>query len=138
MVNFKKWAGIILKNEDEVLLCKRSPEKSMPNVWSIPSGKIEDGESPGQAAIREFYEETNIELDPKIEFVGFIDKFKKDGTKKGHMFVFFKETEDKLNPDLEMAQDGFEHTACKYYKQSDIPQQDENKELLDLLKKVLK
>ena len=54
------------------------------------------------------------------------------------MFVFFKETEDKLNPDLEMAQDGFEHTACKYYKQSDIPQQDENKELLDLLKKVLK
>jgi mutator protein MutT len=138
MVNFKKWAGIILKHNDEVLLCKRAPDKSMPNVWSIPSGKIEDGESPGQAAIREFYEETNIELDPKIEFVGFIDKFKKDGTKKGHMFVFFKETEDKLNPDLEMAQDGFEHTSCKYYKQSDIPQQDENKELLDLLKKVLK
>ena len=54
------------------------------------------------------------------------------------MFVFFKETEDRLKPDLEMAQDGFEHTACKYYKQSDIPQQDENKELLDLLKKVLK
>ena len=138
MVNFKKWAGIILKHNDEVLLCKRAPDKSMPNVWSIPSGKIEDGESPGQAAIREFYEETNIELDPKIEFVGFIDKFKKHGTKKGHMFVFFKETENKLNPDLEMAQDGFEHTACKYYKQSDIPQQDENKELLDLLKKVLK
>lgn len=138
MVNFKKWAGIILKHNDEVLLCKRAPDKSMPNVWSIPSGKIEDGESPGQAAIREFYEETNIELDPKIEFVGFIDKFKKDGTKKGHMFVFFKETEDKLNPDLEMAQDGFEHTACKYYKKDDIPQQDENKELLDLLKKVLK
>ena len=138
MVNFKKWAGIILKHNDEVLLCKRAPDKSMQNVWSIPSGKIEDGESPGQAAIREFYEETNIELDPKIEFVGFIDKFKKDGTKKGHMFVFFKETENKLNPDLEMAQDGFEHTACKYYKQSDIPQQDENKELLDLLKKVLK
>jgi mutator protein MutT len=138
MVNFKKWAGIILKHNDEVLLCKRAPDKSMPNVWSIPSGKIEDGESPGQAAIREFYEETNIELDPKIEFVGFIDKFKKDGIKKGHMFVFFKETEDELNPDLEMAQDGFEHTACKYHKQSDIPQQDENKELLDLLKKVLK
>lgn len=138
MVNFKKWAGIILKHNDEVLLCKRAPDKSMPNVWSIPSGKIEDGESPGQAAIREFYEETNIELDPKIEFVGFIDKFKKDGTKKGHMFVFFKETEDKLNPDLEMAQDGFEHTACKYYKQSDIPQQEGNQELLDLLKKVLK
>ena len=43
MVNFKKWAGIILKHNDEVLLCKRAPDKSMPNVWSIPSGKIEDG-----------------------------------------------------------------------------------------------
>lgn len=138
MVKFKKWAGVILKHDNEVLLCKRSPEKSMPNVWSIPSGKIEDGESPGQAAIREFYEETNIELDPKIEFVGFIDKFKKDGTKKGHMFVFFKETENKLNPDLDKAKDGFEHTACKYYRKEVIPQQDENKELLELLKKVLK
>ena len=45
MGKFKKWAGVILRNDDEVLLCKRSPEKSLPNVWSIPSGKIEDGES---------------------------------------------------------------------------------------------
>lgn len=138
MEKFKKSAGIILKHGDEVLLCKRSPEKSMPNSWSIPSGKIENGESPGQAAIREFYEETNIELDPNIEFVGIANRFKKDGTKKGHMFVFFKETDNKLNPDLDAAQDGFEHTACKYYKKEDIPEQEENQELLDLLKKVLK
>ena len=73
MIKFKKWAGVILRNKDEVLLCKRSPKKSLPNTWSIPSGKIEYGESPGQAAIREFYEETNIELSTKIDFVGFVD-----------------------------------------------------------------
>ncbi len=82
MKKFKKYSGIILQNEDEILLCKRSPDKSMPNVWSIPSGKIESGENPGQAAIREFYEVTNIELDNELDFVGFIDKFKQDGTKK--------------------------------------------------------
>lgn len=138
MERFKKWAGMILKHDDEVLMCKRSPEKSMPNVWSIPSGKIENGESPGYAALREFYEETNIELSGDMDFVGFINKYKKDGTKKGHMFVFFKETDKKHIPDLKNAKDGFEHTSCKYYKKEDIPQQENNKELLDLLKKVLK
>ena len=42
MIKFKKWAGVILRNKDEVLLCKRSPKKSLPNTWSIPSGKIEN------------------------------------------------------------------------------------------------
>jgi ADP-ribose pyrophosphatase YjhB (NUDIX family) len=138
MSKFKKWAGIILKHGDEVLMCKRSPEKSMPNVWSIPSGHIEDGESPGAAAIREFKEETDIELDTKIEFVGFISKFKEDGTKKGHMFVFFKETDKKLLPDLENAKDGFEHSECEYFKMEDLPKEKKNKELMELIKKVLK
>lgn len=138
MVKFKKWAGIILKHKNEVLMCKRSPEKSMPNIWSIPSGKIEEGESPGQGAIREFYEETNIEIDTNIELVGIVDKFKNDGFKKGHMFVFFKETEDKLNPDLENASDGFEHTECKYFTEDNLPNQKGNEELLSIIKKVLK
>ena len=136
MGKFKKWAGVILRNDDEVLLCKRSPEKSLPNVWSIPSGKIEDGESPGHAAIREFHEETNIELDTKLDFVGFIDRFKEDGTKKGHMFVFYMKSKTKMEPDLEKAKDGFEHTECKYFKKDDIPDQKENEELLDILKKM--
>ena len=138
MGKFKKWAGIILKHGDEVLLCKRSPEKSMPNIWSIPSGHIEDGESPGRAAIREFYEETNLEIDTKIDLVGFVDKLKEDGTKKGHMFVFFKEIDSKMEPDLENAEDGFEHTECKYFKSEDIPQQKGNEELIEIIKKVLK
>lgn len=137
MVKFKKWAGIILKHNDEVLLCKRSPEKSMPNTWSIPSGKMEDGESPGYSALREFYEETNIELDRKIDLVGFITKYKKDGTKKGHMFVFKSETKEKQEPDLEKAQDGFEHTSCRYFKKEELPEQEGNEELIELLKKVL-
>jgi len=138
MVKFKKWAGIILKHNDEVLLCKRAPEKSLPNTWSIPSGKMEDGESPGYSALREFYEETNIELDQKIDLVGFITKYKKDGTKKGHMFVFKSETQEKQEPDLEKAQDGFEHTSCRYYKKEELPIQKENEELMELIKKVLK
>lgn len=138
MEKFKKWAGIILKHNKSVLMCKRSPEKSMPNVWSIPSGHVESGESPGHGAIREFYEETNIELDSDIDFIGFVNKYKKDGVKKGHMFVFLKETETKMEPDLKNAKDGFEHTDCKYFELEDLPESEENKEMMDLIKKILK
>lgn len=137
MVKFKKWAGVILKNDGEVLLCKRSPDKSMPNTWSIPSGHIEENESPGAAAIREFYEETNIELKNDLDFVGFLTKYKKDGTKKGHMFVFLSESENKIEPDLEKAKDGWEHTSCKYFKKEDIPNQEGNEELVKILKRIL-
>lgn len=138
MKKIKKWAGIVLKHGDEVLMCKRSPQKSMPNIWSIPSGHIEDGESPGVAAIREFYEETNIEIDTQIDLIGFVNKFKTDGTKKGHMFVFFKNSESKLVPDLTNARDGFEHTECKYFDYKNLPNQEGNEELIEIIKKVLK
>ena len=72
MKKFRKSSGIILKYGDEVLLCKRSPEESLPNVWSIPAGGMENGESPGQTAIREFHEETNIKVDTNIDLVGML------------------------------------------------------------------
>ena len=62
MKKFRKSAGVILKHGDEVLLCKRGSKETLPNIWSIPGGGIENGESPGQAAIREFHEETDIEI----------------------------------------------------------------------------
>ena len=61
MNKFRKSAGVILKYGDEVLLCKRGPKETLPNIWSIPGGGIENGESPGQAAIREFHEETGYD-----------------------------------------------------------------------------
>ena len=66
MNKFRKSAGVILKYGDEVLLCKRGPKETLPNIWSIPGGGIENGESPGQAAIREFKEETDIEINVHI------------------------------------------------------------------------
>ena len=73
MKKFRRSAGVIIKHGDEVLLCKRSPKESLPNHWSIPGGGIENGESPGQAAIREVHEETNIELTTDLDLVGIID-----------------------------------------------------------------
>ncbi len=140
MKKFERWSGVILKKNDKVLMCKRAPNKSLPNVWSIPSGHIEDGESPGQAAIREYFEETNIELPTNIQLVGFVDKFNKDETtKRGMMYVFYTETDDEnVIPDLEKASDGFEHTECKFFSYDELPNQKKNEDLLKIIKKIFK
>jgi 8-oxo-dGTP pyrophosphatase MutT (NUDIX family) len=54
-------AGIFLINKDSKLLVCH-PTNHNPNFWSIPKGKVEDGEYYLDAAIRETYEETNIKL----------------------------------------------------------------------------
>jgi 8-oxo-dGTP pyrophosphatase MutT (NUDIX family) len=138
MRKFRRSAGVIIKHGDEVLMCKRSPKESLPNHWSIPSGGIEDGESPGQAAIREVFEETNIELSTDLDLVGMIDTTNDDGLKTGMMFVFLQETEDKEEPDLEKASHGKEHTSCRYFKKEDLPKQKRTEELNNILKKILK
>lgn len=61
-----KVVGAIIENENNEILCAlRSTKMSLPNLWEFPGGKIEEGESLGDAIIREIKEE----LDCTIEFV---------------------------------------------------------------------
>jgi ADP-ribose pyrophosphatase YjhB (NUDIX family) len=61
-------AGIFLVNkEKQVLICH--PTNHPKDVWSIPKGKIEDGEEPVDAAIRETYEESNVDLSKAESFI---------------------------------------------------------------------
>ena len=139
MKEFKRYSGVILKHKDEVLLCKRSPEESLPNQWSIPSGHIEGKESPMDAANREFKEETNIKLPSKLDLIGFINKYQKDGvTKRGIMYVFKSETNAEILPNLDKAKDGHEHTKCKYFSKNEIPVGKNNEQLLKIIKKIFK
>ena len=95
--------------------------------------------SPGQAAIREFFEETNIEIPTDIELVGFLNKYKQDGeTKKGMMYVFFKETKEQVKPDLEKSPDGHEHTECGFFTKENLPDQKGNEDLMKIIKNILK
>lgn len=59
---------MILEKEGKVIFAKRSPSKKHhPNKWSLPAGKLEEGENPIEAARRETKEELGIEIiNPEI------------------------------------------------------------------------
>jgi len=62
----KKAAGIILFNsEDKVLI--EHPTNHDPNFWSFPKGMVDEGETYFEAAVRETYEETFLDLN-KIDY----------------------------------------------------------------------
>ncbi|MEP6713932.1 MAG: (deoxy)nucleoside triphosphate pyrophosphohydrolase [Terriglobia bacterium] len=59
-------AGLLSKN-GRILICQRRADQPHPLKWEFPGGKVEAGESPGEALVRELREELGIESEPAIE-----------------------------------------------------------------------
>lgn len=53
--------GILKKQSGEVLLAERPVGKPWPGYWEFPGGKIEAGETPKAALIRELEEELGVQ-----------------------------------------------------------------------------
>ena len=53
--------GFFIINKDDKMLIVH-PTNSSRKIWSIPKGRVDKGETELEAAYREVYEETNIDL----------------------------------------------------------------------------
>lgn len=54
-------AAVITK-DDQILICRRGPHKSLSGFWEFPGGKVEARETDGQALVREIREELQVEI----------------------------------------------------------------------------
>jgi len=53
----------MLVDEDKFLIGRRKPDnKNYPDMWELPGGKIEEGETPWEAINREWKEELDINI----------------------------------------------------------------------------
>jgi 8-oxo-dGTP diphosphatase len=57
-------AVVLLDEEGRVLLAQRPQGKSLAGLWEFPGGKIEAGERPEAALVRELREELGIDVKP--------------------------------------------------------------------------
>ena len=56
-------AAALVDGEGRILLQQRAPDRAMAGLWEFPGGKVEPGETPEAALVREIEEELGIGLD---------------------------------------------------------------------------
>ena len=47
----------LVREEGRILMSRRRADQAMPNLWEFPGGKVEPGEHPEAALVRELREE---------------------------------------------------------------------------------
>ena len=100
----------LIRKDNKFLICQRPAHKARGLKWEFAGGKIEAGETPEDALVRECREELGIEISVESEFSEVVHKYP-DVTV--HLRVFeaeIKEGEPKL----------LEHTALKWITPGEI------------------
>lgn len=72
-------AVAIMDQGGRVLLQRRPPGKHLAGCWEFPGGKVENGETPEDALMREIIEELDVTLDRALlEPIGFASEARAD------------------------------------------------------------
>ncbi|MFB6241551.1 MAG: NUDIX hydrolase [Candidatus Nanosalina sp.] len=117
--------------EGELFLLYRDDE----NQWEVPGGKVEEKESPTEAAVREAREEVDLEVELEKPF--FSGEFEHSGTLYlWHGYLASAEDEPEIQEER--------FTEKKWFTAEDLDQLDEDqlapnlRQILPALRKVLK
>jgi 8-oxo-dGTP diphosphatase len=53
----------LVREEGRILMSRRRPDQAMPDLWEFPGGKVEPGEHPEAALVRELREELGCDIE---------------------------------------------------------------------------
>jgi 8-oxo-dGTP diphosphatase len=105
-------AGCFLQWEDRLLYLKRSPTSPQGGTWCIPGGKLEKGETPRMAVIREIREEVGLHIDsPELILCGPLWMRRSGNHRLDYAFHIFKIV---LKEKPTLALDLTEHTEARW------------------------
>lgn len=118
--------GLIIVDKRLRVLCVH-PTNSPDNVWSIPKGGAEEGETSIQAALRETFEETNLDLysnnfvNEYYEYIGCFPYGVRDKQLKAHV-MYFNKSLSKMELDLKcnVKVDGSNELECDRVEWKDL------------------
>jgi len=80
LVDTTRVYGVLIK--DNKILMVKDPRHGS-RVWELPGGGVDEGETPDQALVREFKEETGLEISDFKEFDQFIEHYYADTEREG-------------------------------------------------------
>jgi 8-oxo-dGTP diphosphatase len=74
-------AGVITDARGRILLARRTRNRDLAGLWEFPGGKVDPGESPEQALVRELREELGIEAIPGERLIAVPQRVRWDGSR---------------------------------------------------------
>ena len=129
-MNSKKDWGLtvrgVVRKEDKILILRRHPKsRNNPHKWELPGGKVDSGEFFDVALVREFKEETNLDVNVGDFCEAIQNDYPHKRTVQLMMYL------DDINGSVEISD---EHTQFKWASMDEI----RSLELSTSFKKVLK
>jgi 8-oxo-dGTP diphosphatase len=121
--------GIIKNSSGQILACRRGLDRHLGGLWEFPGGKVDAGETPKDALVRELHEELGITVGVGAPLAAIVEWT--DGAVSIRLRGFFCEI-TKGSPSAH------EHEEIRWCEPSELPHLDWAKADLPLVDELLK